>query len=92
MLPLTCAPSRFSFARVPHGPCWWRLCRRVWGPQGYGFLSENAAFVEACVEARIQFVGPSAHSIVLFGDKTAAKELVRSAASHRFSSAVPARC
>ncbi len=58
--------------------------------QGYGFLSENAAFVEACAEARIKFVGPSAHAIVLFGDKTAAKELVRTASAPIFSRSFPA--
>lgn len=41
---------------------------------GYGFLSENAAFSEACKAAGITFIGPSAHSINTMGSKIAAKQ------------------
>jgi geranyl-CoA carboxylase alpha subunit len=41
---------------------------------GYGFLSENADFVAACAEAGLLFIGPSAESIRLMGDKRLAKE------------------
>ena len=40
---------------------------------GYGFLSENAAFSEACEKAGIIFIGPSAQSIRLMGNKAEAK-------------------
>src|SRR5579883_2265733 len=36
---------------------------------GYGFLSENADFVEACEEAGIIFIGPPAHAMRLMGSK-----------------------
>ena len=45
---------------------------------GYGFLSENAHFAEACAAARIAFIGPSPQSIKLGGDKSRARELMKS--------------
>ena len=41
---------------------------------GYGFLSENADFAEACEAAGIIFVGPPASAIRLMGDKAAARQ------------------
>jgi len=46
---------------------------------GFGFLSENADFADACKRARLAFVGPSSESIRLFGDKISAKKLVQAA-------------
>ncbi len=40
---------------------------------GYGFLSENAAFAEACAAADIVFIGPPAEAIREMGEKAAAK-------------------
>ncbi len=42
---------------------------------GYGFLSENAQFVDRCVEAGLAFVGPSADAMRALGDKARAKEV-----------------
>jgi len=43
---------------------------------GYGFLSENADFAEACETAGIVFIGPSAESMRKMGSKAGAKELM----------------
>ena len=45
---------------------------------GYGFLAENAAFVEACEKAGIIFIGPPASAMRLMGSKIAAKQLAQS--------------
>ncbi len=45
---------------------------------GYGFLSENADFVEACEQAGIVFIGPSAQAMRAMGGKISAKQIARS--------------
>jgi len=45
---------------------------------GYGFLSENTAFVAACEQAGIIFIGPPASAMRLMGSKIAAKKLAQS--------------
>jgi len=42
---------------------------------GYGFLSENAAFAQACEDANIAFIGPPARAIALMGDKATARRM-----------------
>jgi acetyl-CoA carboxylase biotin carboxylase subunit len=46
---------------------------------GYGFLSENAAFAEACAAAGIRFIGPAAASMRVMGSKTRARAAVMAA-------------
>lgn len=45
---------------------------------GYGFLSENAGLAEACTEAGVRFIGPSAAVIRAMGDKIQAKKIAAS--------------
>ncbi|MBI5640361.1 MAG: acetyl-CoA carboxylase biotin carboxylase subunit [Nitrospirae bacterium] len=44
---------------------------------GYGFLSENPHFAEACLTSGITFIGPSAESIRLGGDKAKARQVMK---------------
>jgi 3-methylcrotonyl-CoA carboxylase alpha subunit len=46
---------------------------------GYGFLSENARFAEACADAGLIFVGPPAEALARMGSKIEARRLVTAA-------------
>lgn len=46
---------------------------------GYGFLSENEGFAQACADAGIAFIGPPASAIAAMGSKSAAKALMQKA-------------
>ena len=46
---------------------------------GYGFLSENADFAQACKDHEIIFIGPSPSSIRAMGSKSAAKTIMEKA-------------
>ncbi|CAN1799184.1 Biotin carboxylase 1, chloroplastic [Linum perenne] len=46
---------------------------------GYGFLAENATFVEMCREHGINFIGPNPDSIRTMGDKSTARETMKNA-------------
>ena len=46
---------------------------------GYGFLSENADFADACARAGLTFIGPSGDTIRKAGSKSAARDIMRAA-------------
>ncbi|WP_417321177.1 pyruvate carboxylase [Emcibacter sp.] len=46
---------------------------------GYGFLSENPAFAEACEAAGITFIGPSPETMRSLGDKVSARHIAKKA-------------
>src|SRR6266478_9715833 len=41
---------------------------------GYGFLSENAKFAQACADAGVKFIGPSPDSMEMMGSETRARQ------------------
>ena len=55
---------------------------------GYGFLSENAEFAEACEATGIVFIGPPAAAIRQMGSKTVARKLAI-AAGRRYRAPSP---
>ncbi len=77
--PIGPAPARQSYLNIE------RILEvaRASGAQaihpGYGFLSENAAFAEACEAAGMVFIGPPASAIRAMGSKSAAKEIMAQA-------------
>jgi acetyl-CoA carboxylase biotin carboxylase subunit len=46
---------------------------------GYGFLSENAKFAQACSDAGVKFIGPTAAAIEAMGSKTRARQAMEKA-------------
>lgn len=44
---------------------------------GYGFLSENPHFAEACATSGITFIGPTAETIRMGGDKAKARQMMK---------------
>ena len=46
---------------------------------GYGFLSENDSFAQACLDAGLVFIGPDPQSILKMGNKAGAKRLMLAA-------------
>ncbi len=55
---------------------------------GYGFLSENPAFAEACEAAGVKFIGPAASAMRALGSKTQARQAADSAGIPRVPGSV----
>src|SRR3984957_10530766 len=55
---------------------------------GYGFLSENADFAEACVAAGVTFIGPPASAMRVLGSKTRARQAADKAGMPRVPGSV----
>ena len=55
---------------------------------GYGFLSENAEFAEACAAAGVTFIGPPASAMRALGSKTKARQAADAAAMPRVPGSV----
>ncbi|KAL4443062.1 hypothetical protein ABPG77_008553 [Micractinium sp. CCAP 211/92] len=46
---------------------------------GYGFLSENASFVDICNDHGLEFIGPKPDAIRVMGDKSTARDTMKAA-------------
>jgi 3-methylcrotonyl-CoA carboxylase alpha subunit len=73
------APARESYLNIPAILDAARATGAEAIHPGYGFLSENAEFAEACAAAGITFVGPPPSAIRAMGSKAAAKALMEQA-------------
>ncbi len=68
------APSSDSYLRIPAIIAACEITGADAIHPGYGFLSENAAFVQALEDHDIAFIGPTAEHIRIMGDKITAKD------------------
>ncbi|MEY3729692.1 MAG: 3-methylcrotonyl-CoA carboxylase subunit alpha [Pseudomonadota bacterium] len=73
------APARESYLNIPAIIAAAKRAGADAIHPGYGFLSENPAFAEACAEAGIIFVGPTASAMRAMGSKGSAKALMEKA-------------
>jgi 3-methylcrotonyl-CoA carboxylase alpha subunit len=73
------APARESYLNIPAIIAAAKRAAAEAIHPGYGFLSENPAFAEACAAAGIIFVGPSAAAMRAMGSKGSAKALMEKA-------------
>lgn len=73
------APSRDSYLKIPSIISAAMITNADAIHPGYGFMAENDKFVDICNDHNITFIGPSADSIRRMGNKSVAKETMRSA-------------
>ncbi len=72
------APSSQSYLKIPNIISACEITGADAVHPGYGFLSENANFASICESCGITFIGPSAKTIALLGDKAHAKSIAKS--------------
>ncbi|WP_194846789.1 acetyl-CoA carboxylase biotin carboxylase subunit [Candidatus Neptunochlamydia vexilliferae] len=72
------APSSQSYLKIPHILSACEITGADAVHPGYGFLSENANFASICESSGITFIGPSAKTIAMLGDKAQAKSIAKS--------------
>jgi acetyl-CoA carboxylase, biotin carboxylase subunit len=68
------APPNESYLRIPSVIAAATTTRCDAVHPGWGFLAENPAFVAACLDNDLVFVGPTAETMARMGDKAAAKQ------------------
>src|SRR5215471_10024867 len=73
------APARDSYLNIPRIIAAAKTSGAEAIHPGYGFLSENPTFAEACAEAGIVFVGPPPSAMRAMGSKATAKTLMERA-------------
>lgn len=82
------ADERVCIGPAPTAESYLRIDRNIDGAisagaqaihPGFGFLSENAEFAEACEKAGLIFIGPRPETIRALGDKISAKKLIEQA-------------
>ena len=78
-VPIGPAPARESYLHIPRIIDAARRAGATAIHPGYGFLSENAAFAEACAAAGLVWVGPPPAAMRAMGSKSAAKALMEQA-------------
>jgi acetyl-CoA carboxylase biotin carboxylase subunit len=88
-VPIGPAPAAESYLNIPRVIDAARRTRADTIHPGYGFLSENPAFADACVSAGVTFVGPPGDVIRRTGSKTAAREAVGRAGVPIVPGAIP---
>ncbi len=73
------APSKESYLNIPRILAAAEITNADAIHPGYGFLSENAQFVDICLSSGINFIGPRPEMISAMGDKSSAKETMKKA-------------
>jgi len=71
------APSQQSYLNIPAIISAAEITNATAIHPGYGFLSENANFAEACIASGILFIGPTPDNIRLGGDKAKARQNIK---------------